>query len=36
MPPYFVTSATEGTGKDTLLNYIEEINQEVFKDLNEF
>lgn len=36
MPPYFVTSATEGTGKDTLLNYIEEINVEVYKDLNEF
>jgi len=36
IPPYFVTSATEGTGKDTLLNYIEEINSEVYKDLNEF
>jgi GTP-binding protein len=36
IPPYFVTSATEGTGKDTLLNYIEEINIEVYKDLNEF
>ena len=31
MPPYFVTSSTEGTGKDALLEYIDEINQEVFK-----
>jgi len=36
MPPYFVTSSTEGTGKDSVLNYIDEINQEVFKDLNSF
>jgi GTP-binding protein len=36
MPPYFVTSATDGTGKDELLNYIEEINVDVYKDLNEF
>ena len=36
MPPYFITSATDGTGKDELLNYIEEINVEVYKDLNEF
>ena len=36
MPPYFVTSSTEGTGKDVVLGYIDEINQEVFKDLNSF
>ena len=36
MPPYFVTSATEGTGKDALLDYIDGVNVEVFKDLNEF
>lgn len=36
MPPYFVTSATEGTGKDALLDYIDSVNVEVFKDLNEF
>jgi len=36
MPPYFVTSSTEGTGKDTVLGYIDEINEEVFKDLNSF
>jgi GTP-binding protein len=36
IPPYFVTSATEGTGKEALLDYIEEINTQVFKDLNEF
>ncbi len=36
MPPYFITSATEGTGKEELLKYIEEINVDVYKDLNEF
>ncbi|TPD65629.1 ribosome biogenesis GTP-binding protein YihA/YsxC [Flavobacterium microcysteis] len=36
MPPYFVTSSTEGTGKEKLLSYIDEINTEVFKDLNNF
>lgn len=36
MPPYFVTSSTEGTGKDAVLSYIDEINEEVFKDLNSF
>lgn len=36
MPQYFVTSATEGTGKDTVLDFIELINEEVFKDLNQF
>jgi GTP-binding protein len=36
MPPYFVTSSTEGTGKEDLLNYIDEVNQEVFKNESEF
>jgi GTP-binding protein len=36
MPPYFVTSSTEGIGKDILLDYIDEINQEVFKNNSEF
>jgi len=31
MPNHFVTSATELTGKMELLNYIDEVNQEVFK-----
>ena len=30
MPPYFVTSSSEGTGKDEVLNYIDEVNQEIF------
>ena len=36
IPPYFVTSATEGTGKDALLNYIDSINETVFKGINSF
>ncbi len=36
MPPHFVTSATEFTGKDDVLSYIESVNEEVFKDLNSF
>ena len=36
MPPYFVTSATEQIGKDALLDYIDEINQDVFKSNSEF
>ncbi|WP_159799576.1 ribosome biogenesis GTP-binding protein YihA/YsxC [Flavobacterium sp. MK4S-17] len=31
MPQYFVTSSTEGTGRDELLNYIDTVNQEIFK-----
>ncbi len=31
MPQHFVTSATEATGKEDLLSYIDEINQELFK-----
>ena len=29
MPPYFITSSNDGTGKEELLNYIQEINQTV-------
>jgi GTP-binding protein len=36
MPPFFVTSATEQTGKETLLDYIDNVNQEVFKSNSEF
>ncbi len=31
MPHYFVTSSTEGIGKEELLTYIDQVNQEVFK-----
>jgi GTP-binding protein len=30
MPQHFVTSSTEGTGRDNLLAYIEEVNQGIF------
>lgn len=36
MPQYFVTSSLEATGKDALLSYIDELNQEVFRHANEF
>ncbi len=36
MPQYFVTSATENTGKETVLGFIDGVNEEVFKDLNQF
>ena len=36
MPQYFVTSATENTGKESVLEFIDEINSDVFKNLNEF
>lgn len=36
MPQYFVTSATETTGKEDVLGYIDEINQEVFKNNSGF
>ena len=32
MPQHFITSSTEGTGKEMLLNYIEEINHDLFQD----
>jgi GTP-binding protein len=34
MPQHFITSATESTGKDELLSFIDEINQEMFKNDN--
>ena len=36
MPEYFVTSATEQTGKETVLSYIDQVNQDVFKQNSEF
>ena len=30
MPQYFVTSSIEGTGRDTLLDYIDQVNQGIF------
>lgn len=32
MPQYFVTSSEDGTGKDEVLNYIDAINEEIFKE----
>lgn len=31
IPPYFVTSSEDGTGKDELLDYIDQVNQDIFK-----
>ena len=36
MPPYFITSSSDGTGKEALLSYIDEVNQDVFKNNREF
>jgi GTP-binding protein len=36
MPQHFVTSATEAIGKDNLLSYIDEINNEIFKNSDSF
>ena len=36
MPHHFVTSATEMTGKDDVLSYIEEVNADVFKNNSAF
>ena len=36
MPQHFVTSATESTGREEVLEYIDNVNTEVFKDLNQF
>lgn len=30
MPPYFVTSSTDGTGREKLLSYIDDINKDIF------
>lgn len=35
-PEYFITSSLDEIGKDEILNYIDEINQEWFKNQNEF
>lgn len=32
MPQYFVTSATEATGREVVLEYIDTVNQDLFKD----
>lgn len=34
MPQYFISSATEQTGKDEILHYIDEVNQSVFKEMS--
>ncbi len=34
MPTHFVTSATEGTGKEELLGFIDDVNQQIFKNTN--
>lgn len=31
MPQYFVTSSTEGTGRDNVLGFIDEVNEGIFK-----
>jgi len=36
MPQYFVTSSLESTGRENLLEYIDGVNDEVFKSMNEF
>ena len=36
MPQHFVTSATEGTGKDKVLEYIDAVNEELFKNNDSF
>jgi GTP-binding protein len=36
MPQYFVTSATESIGKEELLSYIDEVNQEYLKTIVNF
>lgn len=36
MPQHFVTSSLEATGREKVLEFIDEVNQEVFKDLNNF
>jgi len=33
MPPYFITSSESGVGRDELLTYIDQINEEVRKTL---
>lgn len=36
MPQYFVTSATEATGKEAILEFIDDVNQSFFKEQSTF
>jgi GTP-binding protein len=36
MPQYFTTSSTEGLGREGILEFIDEVNQDMFKNMNEF
>lgn len=36
MPQYFVTSSTEATGKETILEFIDDVNQSFFKEQSAF
>ena len=36
MPQYFVTSSTEATGKETILEFINDVNQSFFKEQSSF
>lgn len=36
MPQLFITSATEATGKDAVLEFIDQVNQDVFKSNQDF
>jgi GTP-binding protein len=36
MPQHFVTSSSEGTGKEAILDFIEEVNTQVFKENSGF
>ncbi|WP_445455587.1 ribosome biogenesis GTP-binding protein YihA/YsxC [Flavobacterium sp. HNIBRBA15423] len=36
MPQHFITSSSENTGKEELLNFIDDINQQFFKENNSF
>ena len=31
MPPYFITSSETELGRDTILEYIDQINKDIFK-----
>ncbi|CAM3674666.1 ribosome biogenesis GTP-binding protein YihA/YsxC [Flavobacterium gelidilacus] len=36
MPQYFTTSSTEGLGREGVLEFIDDVNQDMFKNMNEF
>lgn len=36
MPQHFVTSSSDGTGRETVLAYIDEVNKGIFENQNEF